>query len=719
MPNRLRRRVPPIYPPPAGEAARSRRRPIYVVRRNQTAEVLTIAVLVAAFILLGLGLMLWALEARVALRPTPTPTPTRGPAPTATVDFRATRVVEDFLTQQAYQAALLGTPVPPALPLTATTPGALAPSGITATATAIVALLPGIIVSTARPPTPTPPAEVAIPPTATVAPAVTLPTTSVVSLPVLGGVSPLPAPTPTAPPVVPPTIPPTLPPALPTDTPTATPPPLPLAPTDTPTLVLPPTVVPPTPTFTPPPTTIPYLVTSLRAFTGDQPVPAYLGPSTIYTRTATLAANTEIRLLGRNASGEWVYSCCFNNEPAWVRQVYAQPRDNTLGPGAPEGANANDVRWLALQPVSSILQPLPVPTPIPEGDYPLYRYARDAAGRLPRLPQPPVSFGWPATAQAAQALISPVTVAGSSVLVGSADNHLYSFDRVNGNQRWRYDVGQPVRQAPMVLDGEIFIADDTGRLFMFEDHGNQAALIWGPMGVNLPAVTSFNIYSDTLFIGVGQGVDYRLLALDRDNGALLDSFTITGSALRYPAVGDQLVYVAAGTLVALEVFNLDPVWTRTDLTNITAGPVYSTPGVRGLAELYIVDGTNRIFCLDANTGRELWNYDNGEPATGLAVANNSLIVSGNGYVKAITRDTLQQLWRAGTPGPVLGGAWTDGSRVLAITQAGMLLFVDATNGATLPSATIPAPAGGAGAVSDPWIFVPGADGVLYALRETQ
>ena len=79
---------------------------------NRSAEIITISLLVATFMLLGLGGMLWAMQTRPAFGPTPTPTQTRGAPLTATPDFLSTRVAEDFLTQQAYQMALLGTTTP-------------------------------------------------------------------------------------------------------------------------------------------------------------------------------------------------------------------------------------------------------------------------------------------------------------------------------------------------------------------------------------------------------------------------------------------------------------------------------------------------------------------------------------------------------------------------------------------------------------------------------
>lgn len=707
-----RRPLPPYWPPPSAGA--SRYRPPYAgyPPRNRSAEIITISVLVAAFLLLGLGGLLWAIDARLALGPTPTPTPTLRPTLTATPDFRSTQVVEDFLTQRAMQLAQAPVAITPTPAAVAGAPAAtlsLVPevAPVVGSVTPSSVMLPGVIAPGAPESgdiTPTPP-EAAEQPLAT---ASATPNTLAVPI-VVGGESPLPTPAP------PPDVPPEAPPPTPTPMPVE-------APTATPTATLPPatfTPGPPTPSPTPTATGLPYVVNRLRAYVGSTAANVYFGPSTIYTLTGTIDANTEVNLIGRNPSGEWVYVCCRNNEPVWARQYDIRPKDNDLQPGAEEDANPDDVRWLSVQPAPSSVRTLPVPTPIPAGYYPLPYYSRAGNGRLPSLPNQPFnSNAWPSVAQAGQALVSAPAVGLSSVLVGSADNHLYSFDRLNGNQRWRVNLERPVRVSPIIYDDEIFVVDETGLMRAFEDHGNDAVQIWSA-SAGQPPLTSFNVYSDTLFLAVGQpGTSHQLLSIDRDTGERIRSFDVTGPGLRYPVIGDQLVYAADGLLWALDVFDGSIVWSRTDIQNFTAGPIYATPGVVGLAELYVVDGNNRIFCLDANTGVELWNFDNGEAATSLGLTDAALIVAGNGYVKAISRESVTQLWRTGVGGTVLGSPMSDASHVMALTQGGNLTYLDPATGSTLVSFVIPVQAGGAAAVSESWFFIPGTDGRMYAVQGT-
>ncbi len=312
------------------------------------------------------------------------------------------------------------------------------------------------------------------------------------------------------------------------------------------------------------------------------------------------------------------------------------------------------------------------------------------------------------------------------MLVASADGHLYSFDRNNGSQRWRVNLNTTVRQAPLVYQGEIFVAGDNSTLYAFEDRGNTAVQIWSTFynpreaaAVYGVPITSYNIYSDTLFIAIKSAtveVDHFLLMVDRDNGAILGTQYMQGPGMRYPTIGDQLVYIANSTIEGMDVINREEIWADSNVNNITAGPVYGSPGVLDLAELYVVDGSNRIICLDANNGTEIWNRANDEPATSLALNDTTLFVAGNGYLKAVSRQDYSILWRVPVAGQVLGGPLVDSGRVLVVTQSGTVQLFDAQTGAQLAGLPISAAAAAGPAVSGALIFVPGTDGQLYALE---
>jgi outer membrane protein assembly factor BamB len=280
------------------------------------------------------------------------------------------------------------------------------------------------------------------------------------------------------------------------------------------------------------------------------------------------------------------------------------------------------------------------------------------------------------------------------------------------------DGCRTIRFAPMIYENEIFIADQNRTLSAFENP-NSPALIWR-VTTSQPAISSFNIFSETLFLATGEGGNHTLLALDRDNGAVRWERQSSGPGLRYPVIGDQLLYAADSGVTAYDVHTGEVVWQNNDVQNIIAGPVYGSPGLSGLAELYVVTSNNRIHALDANTGVELWNIDNGEAATSLAINENTLFVAGDGYLKAFSRQDRNQRWRSPlVGGAVMGGPLVDASHALVVTQSGTVHLFETGSGSSISVPSIGASAAGAPAISGAYIFVPGTDGRLYALLGSQ
>ena len=655
--------------------------------QNRTAEILTISVIVALLVLLGLGVAFWTLENRPARAPASTPTATPRAVGATGIPSPTPRLV----TAQ------------PAPDQASVTPG---PAGISAEAPAVSATTSlRLRVVSLGGATGDAPEATAVAPTRTPTPAVS-PTMVIVSLPFVSRDEVTPAPTPTA-----------------TDTPTPAPP----TPTSTSPVELTgiaptatrPSAPTPTATSTPPPLPTSYQIDSLKAFVNRQSVEFYIGPSSIYTDTGSLNIDTEIRLYGRNETGEWVYACCVDNALAWVRQADVRIEGNEL-PGAPDDVEPNDVRWLRFEPVISTLRRLPTATPIPEGDFPLSRFTPDNRGYIQPLPN---LFGaakpWATEPQAGGSLVSPLVVAGSSVVVSSSDGHLYSFDRVNGNQRWRTNIGQLVTVAPAVDNNIIYIADNTGVLRALQDLGNATDEQWS-RSLGAPPVSGINVFSRTLFVNLSQ----RLMVIDGEDGDVLSELSLP-VAPQYPTIGGQLLYIATGALrvydlmALIEERRVDLVWDEPNILNITAAPVYSSPGVKSLAELYVAGGNNRIYSLDANTGKEMWNQDNGETMTSLAVNNTALFISGNGYIRALSRVDGEEIWNRGISGQVLGGVYVDQQYLIAYLQNGSFLFVNASTGEVLANlAAYPAAATSGAAISRPYVFGPGNDGKLYSFRET-
>lgn len=653
-----------------------------------------------AFVLLS-GLLAVALlgrlllEQRLAFAPTPTITRTPASTDTPTADFRATINSAESKTQIAYRATEEQRNSTPTLDTVATLPAA-----------ATLSATPEQIIPNETPtPSPTATAEESAPVTPTPVSPVYVPNVGS-----SGGDTATPTPgvgvdTPTPPANEATQT------AVADATATAllfTPSP---TPTDTETPV--PTVTPTQAVADTPP------VATLQAVT-KAPVPVYAGPSVLYPQVNTLPQGLTVRLEGRSTSGEWVHVCCVNNVDGWVRQYFFNITGNTVPPGAPPDAQANDVRWLALQQSNAApLRPLPTATEIPAGDYPLFRRDSGATARVATQFRTPIGYGWPTNNQstAAASFSSPPVVVGSLVIAASTDLHLYAFDRDLGNQRFKINLGTFVEYMPAVQDPYIYMIDRSGEIISLRDTGAADAIVWRkPLGVSPSA--AMNIRNDTLFV---PGVDHTLYALNRlENGGERWRFSaVQGQRLQYPTIGDQLVYVGDARLSALDVYSGTVIWEDPAVNWVVAPPVYARPGINGLAEVYVVDSSGVIHALDANTGGPFWRRDTGgDRPTALAVDDTKIYAAGPGFVQARDRRTGDPLWRipfgdiGAQGGPIVGNG-----RILMADINGSVQILDTLTGAIVGGLPINESLTGPPAVSNGWIFLAARNGRLYGMRE--
>ncbi len=446
-----------------------------------------------------------------------------------------------------------------------------------------------------------------------------------------------------------------------------------------------------------------------------------VGPSNVYTVSAVLPANTSVRLRGRTQAGDWVYACCIPNtaNSFWVRRAYVNIANNTLPPGAPGDADPNSPSWLVVQPLDPTLIPRPTPTGVPLGDFPLARYDSANSGRVPSLPNAPLQQSWTVFQQAAQGFVSPAAVSGPSVLASSSDNQFYSLDLNSGTQRWRYDLQNMTQLAPSIQDGLIYLVAGGRSLASLQDQGNAAGLIWQS---DLPynATSPMTIWLDTILIGAGEGGDARLVALRRVNPGDRREFAEPNGRVQQPAIGQETIFVGADRLWAIDINLFDSqeiVWTSPDVFNVAAPPVYVSPGIVRLAELYVADGGGTVHALDANTGVRFWTHSFGAPITALAVNDASVFIAGNGALRAISRRDGTTQWTLPVGGAVLGGPLVTNNRALVVTQGGGIFLVDAVTGGILDAAqSVPAQVPGGPAVSGLQVLIPAANTTLYAYR---
>lgn len=638
------------------------------------------SLLILALLVVVGGLFLLE-RSELAFAPTPTPTATDAPPIPPTADFRATRVVEDMITQEANPVVIdLG--ITPTAQTVVQAPEPDSTVLLTTTATVNAQSGQDIVQPT--------PMET---PAGTITVSLSLPLVPAQSTPI----SIIPTPSATNPP-------------LPTATPTMLPP--------TATVTQIPSTPTATITLTPLPT--PYTVARIFAHIDEGGVKRQRGPSSHYEHDDEFEIG-EIQLEGRSLSGEWVYASQDGNT-GWLRQADALPLDDELPDNAPEGANRNDVGWLAVRPSPNENGVPPVPTPIPANDFPLERRNRSNQNWVNRIPLPPYNSIWPEGGyDAGQPFSSPVLVAGNMVIAANEDRHIYAVDRIGGNQKWRQLIDNRISMSPAIQDSTVYAIDELGVVYAIEESG----IRWKKV-TDLESIGSPTIAGDWLYV-IGRNLGQpRLQWIRLDNGDIEQEFSRVSQEFHMPAIGDQMIYVAGDWVWAVEssVIEIEDeenqaqeIWRYNDFDGAkpSAPPVYSSPGVTSLAELYVGTGSGRIYLLNANTGEMLEWFEGDQAVRSLAIDGSRLYAAGDSRLRAYARDTRESLWNVELSAPIVSGPIADGDHVLVFLQDGTVEIFNAWDGERINNPYISRELQG-GAVSNPYLFSASSDNKMYGLE---
>ena len=191
--------------------------------------------------------------------------------------------------------------------------------------------------------------------------------------------------------------------------------------------------------------------------------------------------------------------------------------------------------------------------------------------------------------------------------------------------------------------------------------------------------------------------------------------------MQFPALGGQMIFVGTDQgIFARDAKSGDEVWNATDnMANISAPPVYSYPGTDSLAELYVARDGGEIVVLDANTGEVSWRLNVGQTVTGMALGNEFLYVSGNGFVKTISRNDRTEIVSVILNGDVAGGPLLSGSTLLVVTEFADMTFLDPNTRAILDSRTTGSAITASFVSNGPYLYTHDSGTAVQAFRAQQ
>ena len=189
-----------------------------------------------------------------------------------------------------------------------------------------------------------------------------------------------------------------------------------------------------------------------------------------------------------------------------------------------------------------------------------------------------------------------VAVAGDLVYFGSsATDAVYALNAATGEVRWRFFAGGPVRLAPAVWEGKVFVGSDDGRVYCLD--AADGTLVWD--------------YAPRPGVRMIPGNGRMISACPVRTGLAVDG------GVAYFCAGmfaDEGVY-----LCALNAEDGSEVWTAAPGSVSPRGYVMASP-----KRLYVPNGRTAPFVFDRANGRLLRSFE-GVGGTYALLANDALV----------------------------------------------------------------------------------------------
>jgi eukaryotic-like serine/threonine-protein kinase len=286
---------------------------------------------------------------------------------------------------------------------------------------------------------------------------------------------------------------------------------------------------------------------------------------------------------------------------------------------------------------------------IAEGDWPMEGKDQVHRAYLEAGPQRPLQEAWNVRLQ--EELTAPPAVAGNRLFIGGKQGVLYCLDAGNGRPFWEFDAGSEILSTPSLLGDRVYVGTGGGNVYALDLAGRE---IWrrglgdSVKGAPLPV-------GDHLYVG---SQDTYVYCLDIEKGETIWKFKTGGPVEVTPCAAEGYVFCLSqdGSLYALSQKNGEVVWEFP-----SNGFFVVTAGTEA-GRLFLLTEFE-IFCLDTQTGREIWKQaSNAYYRSNLAIRGNQVIAAQGDLTGATieARDTRtgDSLWKADA-----GGA--DRTRIVA------------------------------------------------------
>jgi len=263
---------------------------------------------------------------------------------------------------------------------------------------------------------------------------------------------------------------------------------------------------------------------------------------------------------------------------------------------------------------------------------------------------------------------------GSLVFATTAFGEVVALNAASGAEVWRKKLDSPIRAAPTVAEGRIFVVTISNEVQALST--TDGSSLWRY-----------------------QGTGERASTIASSSPAVANGFVVvpyTSGEVSAFRVGDGLA-VWSETLSSADVTS-----SLANLNDVAGRPVISD------GQVYAISHSGRMSAFLLASGDPAWSQEVSGTQTPWVAGGYVFVISGRSTMVAISRSSGAIRWSQGLPGGVWSGPVLGGGRLIAVSSNGTLASVSPQTGEVLGTVDI----GGS-------FYIPPviANGTIYLLRD--
>ncbi|MBA3323972.1 MAG: PQQ-binding-like beta-propeller repeat protein, partial [Rhodobacteraceae bacterium] len=280
--------------------------------------------------------------------------------------------------------------------------------------------------------------------------------------------------------------------------------------------------------------------------------------------------------------------------------------------------------------------------------------------------------------------------AGGVLYVTTGFGEVMALNPATGGEYWRVTLDAPIRAAPTVADGRVYVVARNDSAYAFS--ASDGAILWRVQGAGGPGVLG----------GASPAVD----------GALVAAPFISGEVLGLLARNGLQIWGTAVTGGRRELV-------RNRISDITGDPVIDG------AVVYASNQSGRTISLDRATGERNWTIPEGAFGPAWPVGGSVFLLSDLGSLVRVDAETGGLIWSTQLPeyfnarrreaiahhGPLLAGG-----RLWVASSDGLLRAFSPNDGALVGTVPLPGGAAAPPALARGVMYVVTRDGRLHAFQ---